>query len=458
MTDTGVSAGAAASLANANKRPYEPWHPDGISSSASKAALLAKNAKGPEPWRPDQSSAGSKAATLAAKEGAQVNIWHPDESEYGNSAASQALKAGNTLSPKIDYGYTDEGHRRSLMAATGAMKNSRQRAESNPVPAERPRSSKLNGELIYTVSKDNATRDLYTSHPTIGPNAEEKNRNDVLRAAAVSMAKQMYDVQQKHIDEAAAAGGTRDSRSAAIASHGRQASVSTIGDPPYNQYSNLEEAAKKLAAERLAKLQDEHDSYRQYYGTTNSQKRLSMRNRVGRRASSDGATLDDQEQSRKIRSQMGMFNDKLAEVDAKKRQQDRAALMAVALKNVQTSMHGMDEKVYADTGRVTPSMAEAWEVKARKAAEAQSKSRMENYGKVDIGGGKFLEKTEVDAIASARVQPILDGIQDRAATQLARDEEARLDEEERRRQAGLDKERDAELRQDDKAARGTLRS
>jgi hypothetical protein len=344
------------------------------------------------------------------------------------------------------------------MAATGAMKSSRQRAESSPMPIGGPPSSKLNGERIYTVSKDNAARDLYTSHPTIGPNAEEKNRNDVLRAAAVSMAKQIYTVQQKHIDEAAAAGGPSESRSAAVAVHGRQQSVSTIGEPPYNQYSNLEEAAKKLATERLAKLQDEHATYRQYYGTNNPQKRLSMRDRMRRRASSDGDAVDDQEQSQKIRSQMGLFNDKLAEVDAKKRKQDRASLMAVALKNVQTSMNGMDEKVYADTGKASPSMIEAWEIKAREKAEAQSKARMTNYGKVDIGGGKFLDQTEVDAIASARVQPVLDGINDRAATQLAREEEIRLDEEERRREAQLDKERNAEIKQDDKLANGNCLS
>ena len=433
---------------------------------------------------------GSKAALLAARDGGSVDIWQPGKSAYGNSAAAQAMKSSGGLSPKLDYGYTTDGHRRSLMAATGAMARSRKRSESTPIPrdtypdesnssanalnaatianrsptklrgglpAPETLSSQMNIGRVHNAAKSNVSRDLYTSHPTIGPAAEDKNRQDVLRAAAVSMAKQMYDIQQKTIDDAAA-NDRNQGLQAARSVHGRYPSITSTTDsiPPSSQYNNLEEAARRLAAERLAKLHDEHASYRNYYGTTPPQRRLSVMNRMRRRASSDGATIDeDQQQSRRIRTQMSLFSDNLAQVDVKKRQKDREALLAAAQKNVTASMHGIDKQVFADTGRVAPSMLEEWEVKARAVAERDSKARMTNYGKVDIGGGKFLDQKDVDAVATKNVQPLLDEINLKAEKQRARELEAKLDEEERKRKVQTEKSRDAEIKAEQKRLKGT---
>ena len=481
LSDEDSSAGAAASLANANRKSFEYWKPD-ASSSASKAARLAKDYKPPPLWHPELSAAGSKAALLAARDGGHVEIWRPEASEYGNSAAEQAMRK-TELSPQLDYGYTADGNRRALLAATGAMSGSRSRAGSSPVVnspypdsehaasnalyaasrATKPSGKYLNfpvGERrIHDAAVTTLPREMYTSHPPVAIEVEEQNRQAGLRAAAISMAKQMYAIQQRTIDQAADA-RHGDSHYAANTVHARQSSIAATGNagPSVSQYANLQEAAQKLAAERLEKLRDEHEEYRSYYGMNlPPHARMSLKGRSRRRASFDSQSVtSDEEQSRKIRSEMSLFSNKLAQVDEKKRQKDREALMAAAQRNVAAKLHGMDEKVFAETGKVSPAMMEEWESKATARAQADSKTRMVNHGKVDIGGGKFLDQSEVDAIALARVQPTLDEINAKAEKQRAREEEIRLDNEERKRLAQIEKQREMDLKAEQKRAKGTL--
>jgi len=481
LSDKDSSAGAAASLANANHKSFEYWKPD-ASFSASKAAMLAKDYKPAPLWHPELSAAGSKAALLAAKDGGRVEIWRPEASEYGNSAAEQAMRK-TKLSPQLDYGYTADGNRRALLAATGAMSGSRRRAGSTPVvnspypDSEHAASNALNAATratkpsvrysdfpvderrIHDAAVTTLPREMYTSHPPVAIEVEEQNRQAGLRAAAVSMAKQMYAIQQRTIDQAAEARRS-DSHFAANTVHARQPSVAVSHNAGASvpQYTNLQEAAQKLAAERLAKLRDEHEEYRSYYGMNPPpHARLSIKGRSRRRASLDSQSVtSDEEQSRKIRSEMSIFSNKLAQVDEKKRQQDREALMAAAQRNVAARLHGMDEKVFAETGKVSPAMMEEWETKANARAQADSKTRMVNHGKVNIGGGKYLDQAEVDAIALARVQPTLDEIDAKAEKQRAREEEIRLANEERKRLGRDEKRRELELKAEQKRAKGML--
>ena len=490
ISDPDSSAGAAASLANTNQKSFEYWKPD-YSEPANKSAHLAWDYKAAPLWHPEMSAAGSKAATLAAKHGGDVNIWRPEASAEGNSAAGQAMRMKN-LSPAVDYGYTADGHRKALMAATDAM-SGRNRSGSSPTvtgtypdransaanalnaatvanrpstknklrggPTDLPGLSEADATRIHDAAITNLGREMYTSHPPVAPEVEEKNRQAGIRAAAISMAKQMYAVQQKAIENAAAVPKS-DGHYAANSAHGRKSSFSSSTDESvreYPQYANLEEAARKLAAERLAKIGDPNAAniaYRDYYGANAPvQSRLSIRDRMRRRASSDGQLPDsDALRSQAIRSQMSIFNNNLAQVDAKKRQTDRDSLMAVAQRNVAQRMHGIDEKVFADTGKVSPAMMAEWETKARAKAEADSTARMVNHGKVSIGGGKFMDQSEVDAIAKARVQPTLDEITENAEARRARDEQIRLAAEERKRlaeeQTRNERERDANTKEE----------
>ncbi len=466
--DPSASANKAAHLAN-DYKPAPPWRPE-ASLAGLKAANLAKDYKAAPTWHPETSSAGLRAATIAATDSGNVQIWHPEANLVGTSAAGQAMRT-RRLSPQVDYGYTAEGNRKALLAATGAMSSSRKRAGSSPVvkgsyldpqnsaanalsaanfankPPTRiaqPKSEGfggstglLDGAKIHNAAVTNLSREMYTSHPPVAQEVEEKNRQVGLRAAAVSMAKQMYDVQQRAIERATAAASPdrSDSHYAAHSVHNRKTPVLTDDSHQSpNQYVNLQEAAQKLATERLAKLQDEHAAYKNYYGSDSPRSRLSMRGLQRRRASSDGQAIEsDEDRSRRIRSEMSMFNNKVAQIDASKRQKDRDTLLAAAQKNVRYRMHGLDEKVYAETGKVSPSMMQSWEEKAQARAEADSKARMANHGMVNIGGGMFLDQSKIDAIAAQKVQPTLDEITEKAEKQRARDEQLRLEEQERNR-------------------------
>ncbi|KAI9761641.1 MAG: hypothetical protein M4579_000875 [Chaenotheca gracillima] len=487
LADGNSSAGAAASLANAHQKPFQHWKPD-PSASASAAAVLAKDYKPADIWHPQQSTAGSRAALLAHKEGASVNIWKPGNTEYGSSAAALAFRSGSTLGPKAETGLTADNKSRSLQAATGAMSGSRRRAGSTPVhvstypdsvnsaanalnaatvankPSTRrggqnelksPQSPAFDAARIHNIAKSNISREMYTSHPPVAIEVEERKRADTLHAAAVVMARQMYTIQQKAVEDAAGP-FNRDSHHAANTVHSRRLSESSDEDagPAPMRFNSLQEAAQKLASERLAKLHDEHAAYRNYYGATPPAKRSSLRLTTRRRASSEGNKFnDDEEQSRRIRSQMSVFNNKIAEVDSKKRQKDRDALMAAAQRNVQQRMSGMDEQVFAKTGKMTPGMMEEWEAKARAAAESDSKARMVNHGKVNIGGGRYLDQSEIDAVAARIVQPVLDDINERAEKERARQEEIRLDREQAQRQASSEKAREKEVKADLKRAK-----
>lgn len=475
------SAGAAASLANKNQKSFEYWKPGDI-PAANKAAMLAKDYKAAPLWHPELSTEGSKAALLAQKEGSDVRIWKPEATGAGNSAAGQAMRRKG-LSPQLDHGHTEEGGRRAMMAATKSMASGRKRAGSTPVAVSTypdsansaanalkaatsvsrasgrvqpslttPTSSTINAGKIHNAAITNLSREMYTSHPPVAPEVEEKNRQAGLRAAAISMAKQMYDVQQRAIEEAAETRRS-DSSYAATSAHNRPASAMSEETQPPPQYTNLQEAAQKLAAERLAKLHDEHAAYRTYYGTQSSMQshKIWLRGRPRRRASSEGQ-VGDEERSQQIRSEMSLFTDKVAQVDAKKRQKDRDSLLAAAQRNVRASMHGMDEKVFNETGKVTPAMMEEWETKAKVRAEAESSARMANHGKVNIGGGRYMDQSEIDAIAAAKVQPTLDEVNETAEKHRARDAELRQQQFERERLAAekqLDqKERDAKTKED----------
>jgi hypothetical protein len=449
-------------------------------------------------WKPEMSAAGSKAALLAHKDGPKLNLWQPEASAEGNSAAGIAMSKGN-LGPKLDYGYTEDGHKKALMAATGAV-NKSQSTRTPPVEharypdsansahnalnaatmAHRPSTKSPAAQDSNRVDSDamraarvqnmgrNVPREMFGSTPPVDLEVEEKNKQAALRASAISMAKQMYEqTEKRRREQDSAEVSERLGMSAATTSHNRVPSA-TSAQPDLRQqavqYLNLQEAAQKLANERLAKLEpDGAARYRAHYGYEQqpARSRLSLRNRPGRnRAESnpkpvqnDDDSSDDEFRSRRIRNQMSSLNNSVAQQD-EKRNQDRAALLAAAEKKVQAQMHTMDEQVFQQTGKVTPAMMEEWEAKARARATAQSEDRQRNFGKVSIGGGKFMDQSELDAIAQSRLQPTLDEINVNAEKKRARDEELRLDQEQRRRTQMSEKEREKEVKAETKRMKG----
>ena len=463
-----ASAGAAASLAVANQKAFEHWKP-GESAPANKAAVLAADYRMDPLWQPEDSSAGAKAARLAAQgfkspealkakggpssttTGAKGSPAQLDAATSkkaylaATGATSGRQRSGSTPTQCPRYPDAANSASNALKAATSATR-SRHETGAGSHSMDLPGLSPADVARIHGAAVTNMSREMYTSAPPVAPEVDEKNRQAGLHAAAVSMAKSMYTVAEKRRSEndaQALGSGPNASLHAATSVHHRRtssmaSSSAESGSPSRQntamQYLNLQEAAQKLAAERLAKLNDEGAEYRSYYGTPGAppaRSRLSMLGR--RRASSDGqAGPGDEARSRQIRSEMSLFNKSLAEVDARKRQQDREQLLAAARRNVTRDMQGLDEKVYADTGKVAPSLRADWGAKAREKAEEDGRARMNTFGKVDIGAGKFMEKSEVEAIAAMRVQPTLDQITKKAEEDRARDERMRQAAEEAR--------------------------
>jgi hypothetical protein len=73
---------------------------------------------------------------------------------------------------------------------------------------------------------------------------------------------------------------------------------------------------------------------------------------------------------------------------------------------------------------------------------------------VHIGGGKYIDQADIEAVALARVQPTLDEITEKTEKRRAEEEERRLDQEERKREERREKERAAELKAEEKRFKG----
>ncbi|KAF2166434.1 hypothetical protein M409DRAFT_66509 [Zasmidium cellare ATCC 36951] len=493
------STGAATSLkyAKATDLPSFPSHGH-TADSAGKAAMLAKDYKMKELWQPELSQAGSRAALVAHGKGGNVELWQASATSDGHSAATLAMR-NKTLSPNVDYSVTPENRSKALRAATMSHHTGRQRAESTPQPpppaypdSHRSGANALNAATAshrastlksapdgWDSEANQAARiknlggvmdrSMFTDHPDIDVGNEEAKRQQALRASAVSMAKRLYESQNR-----TALTSDPDEIAGAQAAANRS-STSTQPDLKTEamRYINLQEAAHKLATERLAKVDKnfENARYREYYGYEDKPKRLSSnmslrsknRGRQRNRASSDTATADfsdsdDEEQARRIRTQMSALQGGLSQVDQKKQQDDRAKLLAAAEKRVSARMHNMDEKVYNETGKIPPALQEQWEAQARERAQKERELAAENPGKTHIGGGKFMDQSEIEAIAAARLKPTLDEINDTAEKKRARDEEIRTEKEEQERVKREDKAQKKEEKEEQKRVKDEQRA
>jgi hypothetical protein len=445
--------------------------------------VLAKDYKGREIVRPDgNSAAGSKAALLAHKKGADLNLWQPTASKDGHSAASLAMGNKN-LSPQLDRGYTAQGKSNALLAATKSQRDTRQRAGSTPAPPPElypdQANSARNALNAATASHRNSVRgpqqptqtaapqysdpamqaariqnigknvapEMWTERPPVEIELEEQRQKAALRASAVSMAKQMYEHQNRAVFSSDPSG-----TAGASAAHSR--APASIAQPDLKQealrYINLQDAAQKLAHERLAKMDKDLETtkYREHYGydAEPHRNRLSMRGRPRQRPASEQAQNDDDdssddERARRVRRQMNQLNTSVADVDAKKKEADRKALLAAAERNVHKSMGDMDEKVFQSTGKVSQAKMDEWAAKAREKAQKDAELRGQHHGKTHIGGGKFMDQAAIEAIAQSRLQPTLDAINETAEKKRARDEEIRLDKEEQERQKRNEKQK-----------------
>lgn len=337
---------------------------------------------------------------------------------------------------------------RAINAASGAFK-SRNRADSAPSDAPRRVSfaedSEAPGDIGHSigvgkldrVASNNAR--LYTASPPVAPEVEEQRKKSVVQAAAISMAQEMYQ-----ITGPTGEGGTGAPR--------KQSG-------PLQQAINLQETAQRIAAEKLAAMQDDNALYREYYAINKEEARSDIPTRRRRLSvDSDSTSGFDVDRSREIRFQMSSLRSRLDAVD-EKRETDRSMLLEAARRNVDAKMRDMEMRVYAETGRAPPSMQREWEdaalMRARKDVLGGETESI-YADKVDLGAKKYMDMADIEAVARSRLQPTLNEITDRAEGQRARELEKRLDEEERERYEAIYREREAELRAEEKEQKGMI--
>lgn len=415
-----------------------------------------------------------KAATRSAEAG------KPSSIDHGHTAATSAFNADRT-SRRNPHAAVPIDRQRSLVAAQGAMSTpTTRRARANTLPASKPQESypdesnaaanalkaaaAAHKPRASTQYKESAgatpfvhmNRQMFTSRPPVQPVVNEKQREDVLHASALAMAKKMYSQQQKVIDQAKKTQSQKD----AVPHTRRRRSASLSDDEdqaPPMQFNSLQDAAYKAAQERLAKLEIDMQSrnYKDYYGQGPAPRKASMRGKLTRRrSSSEGDIHNDRERSQQIRRQMSIFNSKVSQVDQQKRQHDRDVLMAAAQRNVTARLKGMDDKIAKETGMMPPSTKTSWDSKAHAAAQLRSDDRLSKHGKIDIGAGKYMEQEEIDAIAASRVQPVIDEINERAEQEHARLTEQKLEEERQKEEKELERQREQEVNDINKKLKG----
>lgn len=400
-----------------------------------------------------------------------------------HQAAAQAPPPTHKRGSSVDrYNHIAVGgdpKAKALQAANGAYTTSRKRADSVPsdqgVSSETPYALSAAGASRHVrVEEDaplshldsgmeasrihhiaNANAKMYTSAPPVQSEIDEQNYKNSLRAAAISMAKDMYKVtdsrESGESDPALVAAQRGQSQL------GYRKTVSTADGSAVRRAIALQDAAQKRAAEKLARMHDENAQYKEYYGTAPQPQRSRLSRR--KRTSSDAdASQIDAEQSRQIRSQMTSLRTKLDRVDVR-RTKDRELLMQAARRNVDQTLQDMEARVYANTGRAPPSVQKGWDEVAQERVrrEAEALDAATQHGdRVKIGSQQYMDYADVEAVARSRLQPALDEITENAEQQRANDVEARLDAEERQRHAAVERQREAELRELEKQDKGTF--
>lgn len=507
---TPSSASTAAMLAK-DYKTGPGWQPERNSAGAQAAILAAGSAKAAINSASSRRDVVNPAPRTSPSKPSPAAAASASMSNWGNSAANLAFKsspsnkpsqptaaaatavASSTASGTQNTGTGSLERQKSLRAAKGAMAAStnrtRPRAKSTPTAPQPPsypdqanaaanalsaattahrpthRQTPSTGET-GAVPFTTMNRQMFTSHPPVKPEVDEQRRQDVIHASAVAMAKRMYNQQQRAIDatkKAQAAAAASATTGNGPESPGASSEASSQPQP----YVNLQEAAYKLAQDRLSKLHDEHQRSRdiqEYYGvgagstvtsgtgagSSPAKRGMSLRNKLRRRASSDGAVVEDRRRSEHIRQQMSAFSTRLTEVDAQKRQRDRDAVLAAAQRNVRARLEGMDRQIAGDTGRPAPKLLSEWELKAHAAALSRSEARGRegegiHEGMIDVGGGKWVDPKMVEEVAARRVQPTLDEINEKAEKERERQLALKLEEEKRREDEEKRKAREREV-------------
>ncbi|KAJ6263436.1 hypothetical protein Dda_1999 [Drechslerella dactyloides] len=493
-----TSAGKAALLAAKSKSP-EPWKPADRLPAAGAAASLANAVKSPEVWNPGPLPTATAAALLAGDAHKTPEIWRPaTPSKSATKAAGNANgKASVDLTPRSPPVPASASN--ALTAAGLATQASPKKASltafaSPPTPA-------YDITKINALAAQNAQARLASALPRPSPSQAQidKNMADVLRAASVSMSKKTSQSSQSrpsppvatssmppssyysHIPtsppKVSAADPTtkkinRQSSVAAAsiaASHDLHAVMSSevAEDRQMRYYPHLEEAARKAAAERLSRVQAEHDKARKASGlppswqTSGPYTKAITKQPANKPTTQSKSQVDaaDYARSLKIKSDTAKLANQMDSVDKDRQARDYLALLSVAEKNVRSRMQELETKVAEHQGRVPKHVQAEWDAKAKIMSEEYERKRNADReakkGKIDMGGGLWYDREDLERIARGNVQPILDEINEKAQKERARTEQQKMDREQAEREKRVEAERLAETKAEMKKAKAT---
>ncbi|KAK6497788.1 hypothetical protein TWF481_012190 [Arthrobotrys musiformis] len=504
-----ASAGKAASLAASYSKSPEVWKPDRL-PAAGAAASLANNIKSPEPWKSGPLPTAAAAALLAG-DSKPPEAWRPSTpSKSASQAATSVRQRAHTMpeskrpplqSPQLQPQQSTASALAAAGIANSPKKLSKPAPKSPPTPA-------------YDISKINAlaaqnaqTRLSAVSQPrsALPQSQTDKNMSDILRAASISMAKNMnkspppaskattsmppgsyyshIPTSPKKIPAQEPKLNRKSSTQAAsiAASSDLHSVISADSDDrQVKYYPHLEEAARKAASERLARLQAEHDRARKASGlppswqaggvptTTRARSSTAPSStpkaaQSSKAATTTGATArrqpdaTDYARSLKIKSDTAKLTKQIDSVDKDRQARDYLAILAVAEKNVKARMQDLETKVAEDQGRVPKHLQAEWDAKAKMLSAEYERKRAEESekkkGKINMGGGLWYDQEDLERIARGNVQPILDEINVKAEKERARVEALRVEKEATDRERKAEQERVAGVKAETKKAR-----
>ncbi|RCI13562.1 hypothetical protein L249_5475 [Ophiocordyceps polyrhachis-furcata BCC 54312] len=405
---------ASANLAHRHPPGYSPVDDDGDAAAAAMTASYydwsAKSAT-----RQDRTSTASAAAILAMDQhtpqaGLKKKrfVLSPAEQKrhtWSSSAAARALQGGGrSVSMRMSAPPPDTP--RYLLhgidpsdAARGAAQ-----AQRNSMLPKKPASSlpKYSTEHGWVLPYTTMDRSMFTSNPPLQPLLDARAKQDKLQESALQMAKLMFDRQRQMADEAEAAQEQADN------------------EP--NPYIHLQEAAQRQAQDRLYQMHDERMQNREYrdyyYGHLVPPPKKTKKKKSSRSKSCRSKKRRSSSSRREVPPVPGsgpIFPTRASMIDVEQRERDREALLAAAQRNVKERLRGMEEKAVKDKGKLPSTNMTQWELQAQQALQTQNHEESDRRDMVDLGGGMFMTSEEINAIASRRVQPVLEDIEAKAA-------------------------------------------
>lgn len=355
------------------------------------------------------------AATLAAKSDLSLKLWHHDSTSA--AAGTAALLANdNTSAPELWKANS------SSQAASAALL-AKDKNDVNSEVRNRP-------SMVSVNAPKNASKAALSAHRTPGqemaaqalPDAyswreREDSKAHVTRSASSRVYRQNSTASSHYSTD-----GRKRSSSVT--------SASTYGVDPSSLYniSGLESKARQNAEQRLSKL----------YLSSSSGHQLKISNAGSEAAAHALATTKEENDSRYLKERDAFLQDEVKK---------HVAIMEHARERAAGSLAKIDQSV---TERNPLHNSTHLNQEAVEIAERNLRARLENHGKIDIGGGKFMTQTEIEDIAQKNVRPVLDEISERAHEQRAADEERRQHEEEDRIRVAEEKRIDKERKAEDK--------